>query len=166
MRHCFLVLLVFIFCSACRRETSSPEPLPVLSSNAPPDRPLDTTGKAEVEKALAALAPYIEQARQTYPAAKKRYLENLPAGHHFFVVTRLRDKTGTQEQVFVAVSEIRNGRISGRIASDVLGVSGFRRGDSHSFPEHELIDWLITRPDGTEEGNVVGKFLDTYQRAP
>ncbi len=166
MRHCFLLLVVSIFYSGCGRETSHQESLPVLASNAPQDRPLDAVGKAEVEKADAALAPYIEQARRTYPAAKKRYLDNLPPGHHFFAVTRLRDKTGTQEQVFVAVSGIRNGRISGRIASDVLGVSGFRRGDSHSFSEDELIDWLITRPDGTEEGNVVGKFLDTYQRAP
>jgi hypothetical protein len=26
--------------------------------------------------------------------------------------------------------------------------------------EPVLIDWLITKPDGSEEGNVVGKFLD------
>jgi hypothetical protein len=29
--------------------------------------------------------------------------------------------------------------------------------------EAELLDWLITKPDGSEEGNVVGKFLDTYR---
>jgi hypothetical protein len=33
-----------------------------------------------------------------------------------------------------------------------------RRG--YSFQESELVDWLISRPDGSEEGNVVGKFLD------
>jgi hypothetical protein len=43
-------------------------------------------------------------------------------------------------------------------------VKGFKNTDPHSFPESELIDWLISRPDGTEEGNVVGKFLDEWQR--
>ena len=32
------------------------------------------------------------------------------------------------------------------------------------FPESELVDWVITHPDGIEEGNVVGKFLDEWQK--
>ena len=27
----------------------------------------------------------------------------------------------------------------------------------------EVLDWTISKPDGTEEGNFVGKFLDTYR---
>ncbi len=91
-------------------------------------------------------------------------MEGLPPGHGFFAVTSLRDGAGAEEQVFVAVTGIRNGRISGRIASDNLRVSGYKKGDAHSFPESDLIDWVITRPDGTEEGNVVGKFLDEWQK--
>jgi hypothetical protein len=64
----------------------------------------------------------------------------------------------------VLVTSIRSGRISGRIANEILAVSGYREGDAHTFPEGEVIDWLITRPDGTEEGNVVGKFLDEWQK--
>ncbi len=37
-----------------------------------------------------------------------------------------------------------------------------RRQQEYSFNEDELLDWLISKPDGSEEGNVVGKFLDTY----
>jgi len=43
-------------------------------------------------------------------------------------------------------------------------VNGYRRGDAHEYPEEELIDWLISRPDGSEEGNVVGKFLDDWNK--
>jgi hypothetical protein len=42
-------------------------------------------------------------------------------------------------------------------------VKGYRLRNRHAVPERDLLDWLITRPDGTEEGNVVGKFLDTYR---
>jgi hypothetical protein len=31
-----------------------------------------------------------------------------------------------------------------------------------TFPAGELVDWMIARPDGSEEGNEVGKFMDTY----
>jgi hypothetical protein len=42
-------------------------------------------------------------------------------------------------------------------------VHGYSLGDRYAFPESELRDWLITRPDGTEEGNFVGRFLDSYE---
>jgi hypothetical protein len=62
----------------------------------------------------------------------------------------------------VAVASVRDGRITGRIATGNLTVIGYTKGDSYSFAESDLIDWLITHPDGTEEGNVVGKFLDQW----
>lgn len=139
-------------------------PNPGLSPNAPQDQPVDAKSKAEVEEYLAAIAPYIEKGRKTYPDAKKRYVAGLPAGQNFFAVTNLRDGSDTSEQVFVAVASIKDDRISGRIASDIIAVKGFNYGDPYTFPESELVDWLITHPDGSEEGNVVGKFLDEWQK--
>ncbi len=140
-----------------------PPPNPVLAPNAPADRPVDLTGKA-ARDLDAAVAPYVAEARRTYPAAKARYLAGLPAGHHFFAVTKLTDGTGSIEVVFVSVAGIADGRIRGRIASDIRGVRGFKEGDPYTFPEADLVDWLIARPDGSEDGNVVGKFLDEYQK--
>jgi hypothetical protein len=110
-----------------------------------------------------AIAPYVKKAKETYPAAKKRYLEGLPPKHIFFLVTRLHDKKGNFEQVFVEIRSITDGKAKGIIASDINNVEGFKRGQEFSFPESELVDWLISKPDGTEEGNVVGIFLDTYK---
>ncbi|MDB5307741.1 MAG: hypothetical protein JWO38_1943 [Gemmataceae bacterium] len=165
-RMSFPVMLVTAFCAGCggnSKPTNLP-PNPTLSPNAPPDQPVDVKGKAQAEEYRVAIAPYVEQGRRTYPDVKKRYLAGLPAGHHFFAVTSLRDGSGTSEQVFVAVAEIKGDHITGRIASDIIGVKGFKNGDPYTFPEGELVDWLITRPDGSEEGNVVGKFLDEWQK--
>jgi hypothetical protein len=137
---------------------------PKLSSNAPQDKPVQATGKTEAEEYRAAIAPYVEKARTTYPDAKKRYLAGLPAGNNFFAVTNLHDGSGTSEQVFVSVATIKENRITGRIASEIIGVKGFKAGDPYTFPESELVDWLVTHPDGSEEGNVVGKFLDEWQK--
>lgn len=156
------LLTVCAAASACKKESSPPPPNPVLAPNAPVDKPLDTRGEAAAEALRIAEAPYRQKARETYPDAKRRFLAGLPAGHAFFAVTQLHDGPVT-EQVFVSVATIRDGQISGRIASDIQAVKGFKRSDPHSFPESELVDWLISRPDGSEEGNFVGKFLDERQ---
>jgi hypothetical protein len=132
---------------------------PVLAPNAPKDKPSPIPSPDRFERAIA---PYVTQARTTYPQAKQRFLAGLPAGQSFFLTARLSDRKGNVEQVFIAVRTIRDGIVSGRIWNDVMHVEGFRRGDSFTFPEREMVDWLITKPDGSEEGNAVGKFLDTY----
>src|SRR5687768_11448800 len=133
-----------------------------IAPNAPKDKPVDAAG-SEVQRILAAIKPYIEKARSTYPQARVRFVNGLPPKHTFFVTTRLYDSSKRFEQVFIAVKEIKDGRISGVIASEVRLVSGYQEGDSYSFPESELIDWTISKPDGTEEGNFVGNFLDSYK---
>jgi hypothetical protein len=45
-------------------------------------------------------------------------------------------------------------------------VDGYKRGDAYQFPESALTNWAIRKPDGSEEGNVVGKFLDECQKQP
>ena len=142
-----------------KRKPLTPSP---LSANAPADRPQDVTAD-EARKFQDAIRPYVQKAKETYPDAKKRYLDGLPPKHVFFVTARLTDATGRWEQVFVEVKEIKNGIIRGIIASEIRLVSKFKYADQYSFPESDLIDWTISKPDGTEEGNFVGKFLDTYK---
>jgi hypothetical protein len=134
---------------------------PQLSPHAPQDKPRSVAGDA-MAAVEAAIAPYVAQARQTYPSAKNRFQSGLPDGHSFFVTTRLYDGSGKFEQVFIAVRSIEGGVISGRIWSDIRQIRGYKHGDSYSFSEEDILDWLITHPDGAEEGNFVGKFLDTY----
>jgi hypothetical protein len=160
-RHQLTAIVILALAVGCRDNLP---PNPTLSHNAPKDQPVDARGKKEAEEYEKAIAPYVAEGRRTYPDAKKRYLEGLPPGHSFFVVTNLRDGSGVNEQVFISVAHIKDGRVTGRIASNILAVRGYKEGNPYSFPESELVDWLITRPDGSEEGNVVGKFLDEWQK--
>lgn len=134
--------------------------LPVLATNAPKDKPISASG-SRMDELRKGMAPLIEKARQTYPDAKKRYLAGLPRGEGFFVTTSLRDARGATEQVFIAVSGIQGAQISGKIASDIRNVQGFQHGQAYSLDEADLIDWLISKPDGSEEGNLIGKYIDS-----
>ena len=133
-----------------------------LAANAPDDRP-QNVDREQVRKFEVAIKPYVEKARNTYPEARKRYLAGLPPKNVFSVTARLYDAAGRFEQVFIEVKEIKDGIIKGVIISDVQLVTKYKYGDAYSFPEAELIDWTISKPDGTEEGNFVGNFLDTYK---
>lgn len=133
-----------------------------LAPNAPKDKLFSIEqGQADTMRRL--LAPLIAQARATYPATKQHFLAGLPPGQILFVTAPLRDSRGVQERAFIRVQRIENGRIYGTIANDLMAIHERRLGDRYDLPEEELIDWTIAKPDGTEDGNLVGKFLDTYQ---
>lgn len=157
-----LSLLMLATCAAPQQTKTAPSDdttLPVLAPGAPVDNPVHARTGDEVQAIAAAIAPYIEQARATYPDAKRRYLSGLPAGHHFYVTTRLRSE-GRTESVFIAVKKIEGSKVSGVIANDVHLLKDFKSGQSVTVAEADIDDWVITNPDGTEEGNVVGKFLE------
>jgi hypothetical protein len=129
----------------------------------PPNKPLGMTSKEKLAAYDRAIAPYVAKARATYPSAKKRFLAGLPPGHRFSVRVPLFDADGSREDSFVDVEKISGGKITGTIATNLLLVSRYKTGQRITIPESQIDNWLILRPDGTEEGNAVGKFLDHYK---
>ncbi len=113
----------------------------------------------QVSRIYQSMRPHIRRARAAYPDAKKRWSKGLPEGHYFFVVTRIRDQEGNEEQVFISVASINNGIIKGYIYSKPKNVAGYQFKQPFSFPENHIIDWVITKPGGEQEGNYVGKYL-------
>lgn len=162
MKIKFAIITAFLLFSGASYAQQSDKAVNV-APNAPADNPkqVDASRKEKLEEAIK---PYIEKAKKTYPEAKERFLKGLPPKETFFITTQLHDDKGKSEQVFIAVKEIKNGKIKDLIWSDVQLVSGYKNGDEYVFPEREMLDWTISKPDGTEEGNFVGKFLDTYQQ--
>jgi uncharacterized protein YegJ (DUF2314 family) len=129
-----------------------------------PDKPALIAGKKASDALMKAEAPYIAKGRATYPAAKKRFLAGLPPKYRFEVRKRLADPDGVRlEEVFIEVDAIKDGMVFGRIGSELGVVRSYRQRQRISFPESDVLDWTIVHPDGREEGNYVGKFIDTYK---
>lgn len=129
--------------------------------NAPIDKPFQATKEQFVEYNKA-IAPHVAKARATYPAAKARFLAGLPPGYSFSVRVRLKDSNGRNEDSFLTVNKISGEKITGRLGSVTL-LRNYKTGQTISVKESEIDNWVIVRPDGTEEGNYVGKFLDHYK---
>jgi uncharacterized protein YegJ (DUF2314 family) len=151
----FQLLLLLETASVAQIKNDAP-----LSKNAPIDKPHDVTAD-QIKKLDSLIAPYVAQARATLPEAKSRFIKGLNKGESFFVTTRIFDKNGKMEQVFLRVTEYNKEQIKGTIAVELGIVKEYKKGQLISISEKDVLDWLISKPDGSEEGNFVGKFMDT-----
>jgi uncharacterized protein YegJ (DUF2314 family) len=137
-------------------------------TNAPVDKPKSLHGDKQFQAMEKAIAPYVAKARATYPAVKKRFLAGLPPNYLFTVWLPFDEednKTGEhrRELVFVLVEKISGGKVYGRINNRTLALKDHHYGDRVQFPESRIQNWCIVRPDGSEEGNYVGNFLDHWR---
>ena len=132
------------------------------AQTSPPDRPqpLDSAALACLHRASE---PRIAQAVATLPDAIRRFQSGLGQGRQFFVTVRLFDAARHEEQVFVAIESIRGDTLVGHLDSEIGMLSRFHRGDRFLVLRDAVIDWTITQPDGTEDGNLLGKLMDTLQ---
>jgi hypothetical protein len=153
------LLAASMFCAATVAAQTDPSP---QNTAPPPDKPVAATSD-DIAKYEAAIAPYIQKARDTLPDTKKRFLAGLPQGQILYVTVRLTDPQGRFEQAYVKVNSWTGTVIKGTLASDMDLVKKYKKGDALTCRDSQVMDWTITKPDGTEEGNFVGKFLDTYK---
>jgi len=135
-----------------------------LSKDAPTDKSHHIESSEKQKQYEKLIAPYVEQALKTLPVAKQKFLKGLKYGEAFFLVTRIYDKDGKFEQVFVRIKKWENDNIKGLISNDLHTVKEYYNGQMIDFKEKDVLDWLISKPDGNEEGNYVGKFLDTMYK--
>jgi uncharacterized protein YegJ (DUF2314 family) len=160
-----MAMVVLSLAALGQKDAAKPgdDKLKPLAKNAPKDQPRDLAGEEAVKKFEKAIAPYVAQARKTLPDARKRFEQGLKPGEVLFVTVRLYNSAGKFEQVFVEVKSWNDTTINGLLSSDPELVKDHKRGEKMTVKEKDVYDWTISKPDGTEDGNFVGKFLDTYR---
>ena len=161
MRALTASLLLGLGCSV-----SAPKSLPAPQA-APKDAGFATYADSQTSCVQRLIAPYVAQARATYPDARRKFAAGLPTGFHFALTTQVHDDSGHFEQVFIRVDSIVNARVFGIINNDIYVVRQYRAYMPYAFTEDALLDWTITDPSGVEvEGNFVGRYLDKFQGRP
>lgn len=108
------------------------------------------------------MQPFIAQARKTLPLIKQRYLAGLPEGEELFLTIKLRDPDDAFEQAMVKIVDWKTDQVLGKLASPLFVVQSYHQGDLLNFKEDAIIDWMLRKPDGSREGDYVGRFLRTY----
>ncbi|GAB3302717.1 hypothetical protein GCM10027348_29800 [Hymenobacter tenuis] len=133
-------------------------------------QPTDNAGILQLVRQLARLgepvpALPLKEARRTLPQVRQRFQQGLPAGTRLYVTAKVLNEVATPEPVLILVDTWQQGLISGRIVRLAAANS---RSTSAVAPveldETVVLDWTVIRPQGAEEGNYLGKFLDLEER--
>ena len=116
---------------------------------------------ADIEKLIA---PYIEKARETFPAVKKKYIagDYVREKRVLDVQINLVDKDGTKEMVFVHVTQCLGNRFQGIVTNEIELLKEYKKGDTVSFTQDQVKNWVVVDSQGNEEGNYVGKAIEAF----
>lgn len=110
------------------------------------------------------IAPYIEKARATFPAVKKKYIagDYVREKRELDVQIELTDKDGDREMVFVMVTQCLGNRFQGIVTNEIQLLKEFKKGDEVSFTQDQVKNWVVVDSLGNEEGNYVGKAIEAF----
>jgi hypothetical protein len=123
------------------------------------DAPTAPVGiREKMVRADSALAEPLQQARRTLTQARKRYAAGLSNGEKCLVMVRVQASDTSFRQVQARVIGWRNGAVQALISpAPKAPVTDLR---PVSFPETAVLDWTILQPNGRQEGNFIGRYLD------
>lgn len=110
------------------------------------------------------IAPYIEKARATFPEVKKKYIagDYVRENRQLDVQIELTDKNGNREMVFIVVTQCLGNRFQGIIVNDIQLLKEYKNGDTLSFSQDQVKNWVVVDSKGNEEGNFVGKAIEAF----
>ncbi len=125
------------------------------------DKPFQVDGDVShtFENSIAAR---IQLAMRTLPDAKSRFIDGLPKGQSLYLTIRIAGNKGKIEQVFIKVTNWGNTTITGTLANKLCHATGYEVGQEIKFGEGDILDWTISKPDGSFEGNYIGKFVNNW----
>jgi len=105
-----------------------------------------------VEKEDAQLAAAVAHARETWPAARQRFAEGLPAGRILYVKHGFPTPDGGSEHMWIVVNRIEQGRVTGQLANDPQWIETLQAGQTVDFGAEDISDWMVTDDEGIAEG--------------
>lgn len=108
--------------------------------------------------------PYIDKAKATFPAVKQKYIagDYVRENRSMYVQIDLTGKDGTKEMAFIRVIWCAGAKFQGILANEMYFVNEYTNGDTLSFGENQVVNWVVADAEGREEGNYVGKAIDAY----
>ncbi|UOQ98771.1 hypothetical protein MUN81_04585 [Hymenobacter sp. 5317J-9] len=123
------------------------------------------TAPAGVRPALTrdetALADPMREALRTLPQAKKKFLAGLPTGDQFLLSVRVIATDTSFRQASARVLGWHGNTVQALLLPDAASPA---EPVPISFPETAVVDWTLLRASGREEGNYVGRYIDTSRQ--
>ncbi|MBF9239208.1 hypothetical protein I2I05_17525 [Hymenobacter sp. BT683] len=111
-----------------------------------------------------AFADPLREAQRTLPQAKKRFQAGLPQGDQFLISVRVVASDTSFRQASARVLGWRGNTVQALLLPEEANSASPMEPLPVSFPETAVVDWTLLRAGGREEGNYVGRYLDTARQ--
>ena len=109
-----------------------------------------------------AIAPEILRSQQDLAEVKRRFQNGLKKDNTLYLTIRIADQYGHVEQIYVKAYLWKDATVMGQISNNLYSVSGYRKGQTISFDEADILDWTLIDGTGKEYGNYLGKFAKKW----
>jgi uncharacterized protein YegJ (DUF2314 family) len=116
-----------------------------------------------VEHTSELLAVSARQKKKLLEQVKPRWLKHHAPGDTLLVKAPFKKPSGGSEWMWVEVTTWRRGVISGTLQNDPYEVTNLKAGARVEVKEDDVFDYLLTRADGSEEGNETAPLLEEQE---
>jgi uncharacterized protein YegJ (DUF2314 family) len=106
------------------------------------------------------------RARKKAFGYRARYAKGPPFGEHLSVKAPFETSSGGSEWMWVEVVKWNGNTITGILDNDPFEVPTLKAGARVEVPADKIFDYLLTRADGSEEGNETGKLMLAREKEP
>ena len=101
-----------------------------------------------------------EAAKLRFPELKKQLSDGLAPGYSIMVKAPFETDDGDNEWMWVEVTKWNETEMEGILQNDPLKIKNLKAGALIRFDESDVFDYLLSKPDGSFEGNETGKILE------
>lgn len=116
-----------------------------------------------VEHTSELLAVSARQKKKLLEQVKPRWLKHHDPGDTLLVKAPFTKPSGGSEWMWVEVTTWKRGVISGTLQNDPSEVTDLKAGARVEVKEDEVFDYLLTKADGSEEGNETAPLLEEQE---
>ncbi len=102
-----------------------------------------------------------ENARGRLPELKQSFNEGLEPGYTILVKVPFETEDGSNEWMWVEVIKWTDNEMEGILQNDPYEVSYVKAGALVKINEPDIFDYILSKPDGSYEGNVTGEVLES-----
>lgn len=93
------------------------------------------------------------------PVARKRFLDGLPVGAKLYVKHGFLVHEDEHEYMWILVNSWNGSQIDGQLSNNPRHRLDLSVGQAVGISEEDVFDWMISYPDGREEGNYTTRVL-------
>ena len=112
-----------------------------------------------------ALLAASQRARKKALSIGKRYAKGPPFGEQLLVKVPFQTSDGGDEWMWVEVVSWNGDEIDGILQNDPFDVPALKSGSRVDVKASQIFDYLLTKTDGSHEGNETSALLEAREKA-